>query len=1028
MTRQRLTVLLLALFFFHLCFSQDGNLQLYQNGYYIKQYSEVAGLVNNQCKFLFEDSKGFLWISTFQGLSRFDGRKFTNYELKQGLPSLDISEVCEDSSGLIYVATTKGIARYTGFNGKNDSCFFVYKQTTGMGSPISGMQAIDSNTIIFQRRGDGLFLLHKNNLTVLWKKTLQHVRSILKDRDNNIYVYTMDTIRVYNKYLQQIRDVYFPNTGYIGFYNDNHTDFIQAYSNEKVYHLNIEGLTADSNAPDSVVWFCKTNAERKMFYVKGRTELRFYDGTASKSIFDLKGLTLYANSLLQTSDKSIWLSTSAGGIFRITKLPYNEIRAPNGGYTTTINNRIIFKSDSELVRRPYIAATYKQLKDIVIRSVFVSKTGVAWFCTGNGIYKQGPGNKAEHYSFDGGDEVNYGPVAKEIRGVVEDGNEDLWFYGYSGVIHYSNGKFKQYTSRHGLNRDILVRQLVIDKTGTVLLTDFFNLFKLQGDTLLPVGKELGLPNYIPSKIKTDNNGFTWIDYNKSLFKIEKKQSGKYAITDSLVLHAQASISEITKFGFDAQNNCWIGFAGGKIGVFFADNEGHYNYTNSITYTSDDGVTFATSNDYSLLPDQDGNTVIIPRKSGNEKLFIFSTADALERKLLKMPQLSLTGIFINHKIPDWLDMGYVVGSGGYPISPRLHHKNNNIRFDYTGILLSNSSDVVYQVMLKGYDHEWRTTSEVSAAYTNLPAGSYTFLIKAANANGVWSEPIEYSFTILLPWFKTREANALWFLSFCSIVIFLFWLRVRAIRRADALNNLKKSDLFKSRLIGLIGHDMLTPIRYISKVALQLQTHNEKLSKKTTIESLGEINATATQLYFFGENIVHWIKLQGEGFTPQIQKFDLAYLVEELVSVHMPLITEKKNQIINEITSPLYCTQDPMLIKIIIHNLLLNANKFTSSGIIKITAKTANKWLTLYVQDNGRGMDKDKEDSLNRLQPISSSEGTQNETGWGMGYILITDLLKLSGGDLLVQSQLDKGTIVTVKLPIETDNDWDDSTMN
>lgn len=1019
MIRQKLTVLLVVLFLFQFCLSQDGTLQLHQNGYYIKQYSEVSGLVNNQCKFLFEDSKGFLWISTFQGLSRFDGRKFVNYGLKQGLPSLDISEIGEDSSGIIYVATTKGIIRYTGPTAKNDSCFYIYPQTTGMGSPISGMQAIDSNTIVFQRRGDGLFLLHKNNLTVLWQKTLQYVRSILKDRDNNIYVYTMDTIRVYNKYLQQIRDIYFPNTGYIGFYNDNHTDFIQAYSNEKIYRLTTGGLTSGTEAPDRVVWFCKTDIEKKMFYVKGRTELCFYNGNASSSIFDITGLTLYSNSLQQTTDKSVWLSTSAGGIFRITKLPYKEIVVSKGGYTTNINNSVVFKSDDELIRRPYIAATYKQLKDIVIRSVFVSKTGIVWFCAGNGIYRQSPGKKAEHYSFEGGDEVNYGPVAKEIRGVVEDRNEDLWFYGYSGVIHYSNGKFKQYTTRNGLNRDILVRQLIVDRTGTVLLTDFFNLFKIQGDTVLPVGKELGLPNYIPNKIQTDINGFAWIDYNKSLFKIEKNQSGKYVITDSLSLYSQTSNSEITKFGFDAQNNCWIGLAGGKIAVFFPDTDGHYNYTNSITYTSDDGASFATSNDYSLLPDQDGNMVIVPRKSGNENLFVFTIEDALERKRLKVPQLSLTGIFINYKAPDWLDMGYAVGFDGFPMSPRLHHKNNNIRFDYTGILLSNSSDVIYQVMLKGYDNEWRTTTETSVTYTNLPAGSYTFLVKAANANGVWGNPVEYNFTILLPWFKTAEASVLWFLSFCSIVILLFWFRIRAIRRADALNNLKKSDLFKSRLIGLIGHDMMTPIRYIAKVALQLQTHNEKLSKKTTIDSLGDINTTATQLYFFGENIIHWIKFQSEGYTPQIQNFDITSLVKELAGVHMPLITEKKNQIINELTSPLYCRQDSMLIKIIIHNLLLNANKFTSSGIIKVRAQINDKWLSLYIEDNGRGMDQSKVNSLNQFQPVLSSGGTHNETGWGMGYILITDLLKLSGGDLHVESQLNKGTIVMVKLPVQTE---------
>ncbi len=1006
-----LLALLSCLFFRPPCLCQDATSHIYQNGYFIKQFTEINGLVNNQCKAIFQDSKGFLWISTFQGLSRFDGRQFINYGLKQGLPGLDISQVCEDSSGFIYVATTKGIARYIGPNPKNDSCFHVYKPTTNLGSAISGMQAIDSSTIVFQRIGEGLSLLYKDRLSVLWERVSKYTRGILKDRDNIIYAYTMDTIRVYDKNLSLLRNIYFPNRGYISFSYDN--GIIHACSNNKTYRVTSSGLTPLGTTPDSVAWFCNTSAG-KMFYSKDRTGLSFYDGVASTPLLDLSVLPLYINDLLQARDKSLWLATNAGGIFKITRLPYQEIRTSKGGYTRNAGDRAIIATDSQLARMPSVTALYSKLKGIVIRAVFADRSGNIWFCTGNGIYKQSPGKTMEHYSFGGGEET-YGPVAKEIRGVVEASNGDLWFYGYPGIIRYRDGQFKQYTTRNGLGRDILVRYLLVENTGTVLFSDYFNLSKVQGDTVLPIGKELNLPGYIPNRIKTDINGFVWIDYNKKLFKIGLQSTGSYRITDSIILPADNQDAEISKFEFDGQNNCWIAYTGGKIRVFFADKNGRYNDTNSIAYTADDGLNLVASNDYNFFPDQNGNMVIVPRKTDNEKIFVFRVADVMERKKMDLLQVTLTELYVNQKTPDWSGMGYMATPGGIPPGPRFRYKSNDFLFSYRAASPGHPAGITYQVLLKGYDKNWKSTTETSANYTNLPSGNYVFMVKTANANGEWGPVLEYPFTILLPWYKTWWAILLWILLIASIFLFLYTLRIRTIRKNETLKNLRQSNLFKSSLISLLGHDMMTPLRYIAKVALQLKTYHERISKKTTIESLNEINVTASKLQFFGESIIHWIRLQNSEFKPQVENINLYKLVNELAEFHQPQMNEKGSRIITDIPFNLHCYQDPTLIKIILHNLLVNSNKFTDNGLIEIQIKKEDHWLHMMVQDNGKGMSPEKVASLNSLKPISSGLGTQVETGWGMGYAIIIDMLKFSRGKLHVASKINEGTIVVITIP-------------
>lgn len=233
---------------------------------------------------------------------------------------------------------------------------------------------------------------------------------------------------------------------------------------------------------------------------------------------------------------------------------------------------------------------------------------------------------------------------------------------------------------------------------------------------------------------------------------------------------------------------------------------------------------------------------------------------------------------------------------------------------------------------------------------------------------------------------------------------------------AFTTLERSNLFMSRLIGMLGHDILIPLQYIGKVSAQLKFYNEKLSKQTTMESLSEINTTASQLQFFGESVIHWIKLQTSEYNPVREKFQVSKIVNEIIDFNHLLLAEKGNIVCNDVHQDLFFLQDATLVKIILHNLLGNANKSTSDGkIIISTTAPERDWLTVRIQDDGKGMSQDIVLSLNNLQPIISSEGTKMETGWGMGYVLIIDLLKIAKGTLHAESKETKGSLVTVKLP-------------
>jgi anti-sigma regulatory factor (Ser/Thr protein kinase) len=479
--------------------------------------------------------------------------------------------------------------------------------------------------------------------------------------------------------------------------------------------------------------------------------------------------------------------------------------------------------------------------------------------------------------------------------------------------------------------------------------------------------------------------------------------------------SDGNTAETKAFEFDLQGNCWVSLTGGDLQVFFLNYDGHYNHSNSITYTKDDGLSSMGERYYRFVPDDSGNMTAFALRKGTTRLLKFTLQNASRRQQLETLQVSIGSILINHKRADWLFRGNDASHDNETVLLVLPYDENNITFNYNSSSLGNPSNISYKTMLKGFDKEWQETGTTSSSYTNLPAGKYTFLVQAANTNGGWGPVSKCPFVVRPPWYKTWWATGIWIILTVCIIFMVFFIRLKAVRTSMRMNHLEESSRFKTSLIGLIGHDMVTPLMYIAKVSLQLRNYNDKLSRQTTLESLGEINTTATQLHFFGTSIIHWINVQNADFNPVVEKFPASQLIKELVDFHHPLAVEKGNEINYELHGDLYVYQDPTLVRILIHNLLLNANKFTSKGKIIIAAHIESDWLTIHVKDNGRGMTQDTVDLLNKLQPVFSTLGTGKEKGWGLGYKVIMDMLKFTGGTLHVKSKVNEGTEVIVKMP-------------
>ncbi len=113
---------------------------------------------------------------------------------------------------------------------------------------------------------------------------------------------------------------------------------------------------------------------------------------------------------------------------------------------------------------------------------------------------------------------------------------------------------------------------------------------------------------------------------------------------------------------------------------------------------------------------------------------------------------------------------------------LPYKHNRVSFDFGAIETSRNFMVRYQYMLEGYDKEWSPLTEKSSAtFGNIPEGAYTFKLKARSPDGVWSEPISYSFKVLPPWWRTWWFRTIIGIGFLVLLYGIYRWRTAALRK-------------------------------------------------------------------------------------------------------------------------------------------------------------------------------------------------------------------------------------------------------
>ncbi|MGY3215492.1 tetratricopeptide repeat-containing sensor histidine kinase [Mucilaginibacter sp. HD30] len=227
-------------------------------------------------------------------------------------------------------------------------------------------------------------------------------------------------------------------------------------------------------------------------------------------------------------------------------------------------------------------------------------------------------------------------------------------------------------------------------------------------------------------------------------------------------------------------------------------------------------------------------------------------------------------------------------------------------------------------------------------------------------------------------------------------------------------LNELNLLKDRLIGVLAHDLRAPISTLRGLFnLMIDdsiTHSEFIEMTPTV--FNKLEHTSD----FLDTLLFWINSQVDTTDTNIKPFKIDDLVNKELMHLEDRITQKELNIALNMDQNVAAFADPSSIRIVIHNFLTNAIKFSNrGGLIEISALNENNRMLFCIKDNGIGM---TEQHLLHLfkSRVSSLQGTENESGTGMGLLFCKDLIEKYNGKIWVESKLDIGTRLCFDLPL------------
>ncbi len=598
--------------------------------------------------------------------------------------------------------------------------------------------------------------------------------------------------------------------------------------------------------------------------------------------------------------------------------------------------------------------------------------GDVWIGTSNGLFLMDP-STLEYHNIHPKTEEGSDVVLGNIYYLMADSRDNIWFGS-------GDGKLKKLSTKNHVYEEFPFTQSLSGQQ------DNFN-------------------NVIHC-IYEDRNGCIWLSTGSSgiyKFNPNTKEFENFNERHGLANNICGGIFE------DAKGYMWIGTEGGLSKLDLSTNDFH-------NYYREDG-----------LPANEINRISFAKNSSDGRLFFGTTEGLMAFDPDHLPVNSIPPKVVITEVQSFrkgnrFNLQIPVNFRDLRSALKFSYKNDFLHVQLGALSYTNPKHNRYAYWLQGLSDNWiDLETERNLGFANLAPGKYNLHIKAANADGIWSEPTSLRFTIHPPWYWNMWTKILYaLLAIGAIALFIRWRtsqQRKKLEEAQRLNSqLQQIDKLKDQFLANTSHELRTPLNGIIGIAESMIDGATGPLPKKSIWNLSLITSSGKRLANLINDILDFSKLRNKQLVLKKAPVDIRSAVDVVLNLSKPLVLQKEVELINEVPEDLALAEaDENRLQQILHNLVGNGVKFTEAGEVKISAERQNGHIKIDVSDTGIGIREEDHEKIFYAFEQADGSASREFGGTGLGLSVTKQLVELHGGTIDVQSKVGQGSVFSFTLP-------------